>query len=322
MSSVELMNSAMMNRCWMLACLLAACLGGKGLAEASRPNGFDLSRATIPVTDILDGGVGKGGVPAIDRPKFLPAAAVDFMGDGETVISFTGKKGETRAYPIRILIQHEIVNDKMEGQAFMVSYCPLCASAMVFDAAIDGKELIFGVSGLLYHSDVLMYDRESQSLWSQLGMRSVSGPNVGKKLKWLASEQMSFGVWKKKYPLGKVLSTETGFMRNYQSSGYRDYFESPDTVFPVPYTRKEFPKKTYVAGLIVNGKAMAFPLRKMPRGKLLEVEVGQQTIKVIYEKNSRLLKAFEADGQTLIPVVVAYWFAWQAFYPETEIWKN
>ncbi len=292
-----------------------------GASGEERPNGFDVSKASISVKDILDGGVGKDGIPAIDRPKFLSAQQVNFMGDGETVISFTGKNGETRAYPIRVLIQHEIVNDKYEGQAIMVTYCPLCASAMVFESRIGDKDLVFGVSGLLYQSDVLMYDRETQSLWTQLGMKSVSGPNVGKALKWLPSEQMSFATWKKKYPQGEVLSTDTGFMRNYQSSGYGDYFESSETMFPVPFTRKELPKKSYVSGVIHKGKTMAFPMRGMPRDELIEVEIGGDKIKVIYERDTRQMKAFEADGVTSIPVVRAFWFAWQAFYPETEIWK-
>lgn len=310
----------MMKGRWYFGLLFTVFIAGESWLEGAGLNGFDVSKATIPVAEILDGGVGKDGIPAIDHPKFLKPEAVNYISDGETVISFTGKNGETRAYPIRILIQHEIVNDKLDEQAFMVTYCPLCASAMVFETSLDGKTLVFGVSGLLYHSDVLMYDRETQSLWTQLGMRSVSGPNAGKKLKWLPSEQMSFGVWKKKYPEGKVLSPETGFMRDYDSSGYGDYFESPETMFPAPYTRKELAKKSYIGGVIRNGKAMAFPMQKMPREKLLDVEVGGEMIKVIYEKSSRQLKAFEADGHTPIPVVVAFWFAWQAFYPDTEIW--
>ncbi len=286
-----------------------------------RPNGFDVSKATIPRTDILDGGVGKDGIRAVDRPKFLEIDEVNFIEDGEIVISFTAKNGETRAYPIRILIKHEIVNDKTGDQSYMVTYCPLCASAMVFESSIDGKDLIFGVSGLLYHSDVLMYDRETQSLWTQLGMRAVSGPSVGKKLKWLPSEQLTFQTWKKKYPEGKVLSLNTGHRVDYKSSDYGEYFSSPETAFPAPYNRTELPQKKYVGGVIRNGKAMAFPLPNYLLGKGIEAKLGGETIKVSYDQGTRQFQVFEEDGTTPVPSVTVFWFAWQAFYPETKIWK-
>ncbi len=311
----------MMKYRWFIGILIIALTTHSGQAKDVRPNGFDVSNASIPVDKILDGGVGKDGIPSINRPEFIRANAVTYVGDGETVISFTGKNGETRAYPIRILIKHEIVNDKIDGQAIIVTYCPLCASAMVFASSLKGKDLIFGVSGLLYQSDVLMYDRDSQSLWTQLGMQSVSGTNVGERLKWLPSEQMTFAAWKKKYPQGKVLSIKTGFMRNYEFSGYGQYFSSPEPAFPVPFTRTEFPKKSYVGGVIRNGKQMAFPLKQLPPGKEIEIQLGGETIKVSYDRKGRQLRVFEADGKTPVPTVIVFWFAWQAFYPETEIWK-
>ena len=210
----------------------------------------------------------------------------------------------------------------MGDQSYMVTYCPLCASAMVFEASIDGKDLVFGVSGLLYRSDVLMYDRETQSLWTQLGMRAVSGPSVGTKLKWLASEQMNFGEWKKKYPDGKMLSLDTGFRVDYRTSDLAEYFTSPETIFPVPFTRKELRKKSYICGVVRNGQAMAFHLPMIPAQKLFELEVGAEITKVFYDRKAHHFQFFEKDGTTPIPSVIAFWFAWQAFYPDTKIWKR
>lgn len=311
----------MMKDNWIFVLLLTALITKSGLAQEAHPNGFDVSKASIPVAEILDGKVGKDGIKSVDHPKFLEIAAVNYIEDGETVISFTAKNGETRAYPIRILNKHEIVNDKFEGQSIIVTYCPLCASAMVFESMIEGKHLVFGVSGLLYHSDVLMYDRETQSLWTQLGMQAVSGPNVGKKLKWLPSEQMSFQVWKSKYPQGKVLSLDTGHKVNYNSAGYTGYFASPDTMFPVPFKRTELRKKRFVGGVVRNGEAMAFAIPNYLLTEGVEAEVGGEIIKVSYDQIKRQFQAFEADGITPIPSVTVFWFAWQAFYPETKIWK-
>lgn len=145
---------------------------GMTSANAKSMLGFDLSRAIIPAKEIRRGGPPPDGIPSIDEPKFTPVAEVDFLEPDDTVIAFE-KDGVARAYPFRILIWHEIVNDVVADQPIAVVYCPLCGTAMVFDRRYDDQTLEFGVSGLLYNSDVLMFDRQSKSLWSQLGLKSV-----------------------------------------------------------------------------------------------------------------------------------------------------
>lgn len=196
-------------------------------------NGFDVSNATIPKSEILRGGPPRDGIPAIDEPKFLPVSKAHFLRDEDPVIGLV-EKGEARAYPLRILVWHEIVNDTVGGRPITVVYCPLCGTGMVFDRRYAGEELTFGVSGLLYNSDVLMYDRQTESLWSQLKMEAVAGPQVGQKMHWLASEQMTWSAWKKRYPDSKVLSTETGYKKNYNSPPYAGYEQTESTLFPVP----------------------------------------------------------------------------------------
>ena len=183
-------------------------------AQAQEMNGFDLSKATIPNKEIHSGGPGRDGIPSIDAPKFIAAAQVDFLRDDDSVVSLS-RGGKSRAYPLRILVWHEIVNDKFGGDEIAVTYCPLCGTAMVFNRKIAGKVRTFGVSGLLYQSDVLMFDREKESLWSQLKMQAVSGGDAGSDLTWLPSEQMSWKAWRAKNPDGEVLSTATGHRRNY-----------------------------------------------------------------------------------------------------------
>ncbi len=149
------------------------------LGAAERLNGFDVSNALIPREAILSGGPPRDGIPAIVRPRFDPASrAASFLKDEDLVVSVT-VEDETRAYPLRILVWHETVNNVIRGQPLAITYCPLCGTAMVFDRRVGERTLDFGLSGLLYQSDVLMYDRQTESLWSQLAMQSVAGATGG-----------------------------------------------------------------------------------------------------------------------------------------------
>jgi hypothetical protein len=165
-------------------------------ANAQSMLGFDLSEAIIPSKDFRRGGPPPDGIPSIDEPKFTPVAEVDFLEPDDTIIAFE-KDGVARAYPFRILIWHEIVNDVVADQPTAVVFCPLCGTAMVFDRRYDDQTLEFGVSGLLYNSDVLMFDRQTKSLWSQLGLKSVSGKFAGTELDWLPSKQTTWQAWQK-----------------------------------------------------------------------------------------------------------------------------
>lgn len=162
-------------------------IGFSVLSAKPFKKGFDLGNATIPLKDIKDGGLRRDGIPAIDSPEFLGIEEAKYLKEQNLVISVS-HHGETRAYPIRILNYHEIVNDTIGDLSFSVTYCPLCGTGMVFNREIEGEVTTLGVSGLLFQSDVLLYDRASESLWSQLQMRSISGSRVGKQLEWLASE--------------------------------------------------------------------------------------------------------------------------------------
>jgi len=245
---------------------------------------------------------------------------VDYLKDDDIVLGVVRGK-VARAYPTRILIWHEIVNDVIGKESIAVTYCPLCGTGMVFDRFVDGKVRRFGVSGLLYRSDVLMYDKEDESLWSQLGMKGVSGKSAGKGLKWLVSDHMTWGAWKKKYPEGLVLSTDTGFKRNYGVNGYVGYLASDRTMFPVPHRRKELGNKAWVIGVIVGGRAKAYLVKGFKGGQVLGDKIGGQGIFVSYDAKARHPKVVDAKGKKLSSVMV-FWFAWQAFYPETALWSG
>jgi len=300
-----------------LICLIAMLLLGSS-AMGQQMNGFDLSKASIPIGEIFAGGPPRDGIPAIDEPKFISPKEARFLRDDDIVISFT-HAGITRAYPLRILIWHEIVNDIIGKKPVAITYCPLCGTAMVFDRTISGKVRRLGVSGLLYQSDVLMYDRESNSLWSQLMMQGVSGPGNGTRLSLLPSEHLTWAAWRERHPQGQVLSTETGHQRNYGAEAYASYFATDQTMFPVPHHRKELRNKEWIVGIILDGTAKAYPVSAMPEAPIKD-RIGQHEITLRYDRASRQPTVQDAKGKT-IPYVVAFWFAWQAFYPKTELWK-
>jgi len=288
-------------------------------AGVDRFNHFDVSNALIPQDEILRGGPGRDGIPAILEPKFESAADASWLRD-EDIILGVEHDGESRAYPFRILVWHELVNDTIGDKDFLATYCPLCGTAMVFDRRVEGEAHTFGVSGLLYHSDVLMYDHETESLWSQLGLRAVTGPRAGTPLQWIPATQSTWAAWREEHPDTKVLSRDTGYLRNYNESPYIRYENSAGTIFPVPYERPELPKKDWVVGLILNGEAKAYPVAELDARPQVEDTVGGETITVHWDSDARRATARSEDGE--VPTVQVYWFAWQAFYPNTGLYTS
>jgi hypothetical protein len=153
-------------------------------------------------------------------------------------------------------------------------------------------------------------------------MQSIAGPLAGSKLAWLPSEQLAWRSWGRRHPTGQVLSTDTGFGRDYSRLLYPGYGKRQKTIFPVPHTRRELPNKDWVAGIVVNGKASAYPLRWLgPRGTVTD-KVGGIDVQMSYESPSQAVRAVDAKTGERLPVVKAYWFAWQAFYPRTRLWRK
>lgn len=291
--------------------------GNSSRSTDHRVNGFDLSSLSIPREEIHRGGPPRDGIPAIDAPKFVTIAEASFLKPDDLVVSVS-RAGETRAYPLRILVWHEIVNDAIGTNYFSVTFCPLCGTCMVFDREYAGRKLDFGVSGLLYRSDVLMYDRQTESLWSQLRMSGVSGEFNRMKLKHLFSEHLTFAAWRHKYPSGKVLSTDTGHRRNYAVLPYRGYEKRQEIMFPVGDIRPDLKNKDWVIGLIVDEVPYAAPMNSI-KDHEMRVGSGRRTITVRFDETSQAAEVRELATGAPWPYVKAYWFAWQAFYPTTRV---
>jgi hypothetical protein len=176
----------------------------------------------VPRDQIVWGGVAPDAIPAIDHPVFEPASSVDWLDDREAVLVLQ-LDAEPRAYPIQVLMWHEIVNDQVDGRPVAVTYCPLCNSGVAFDRMVDGRTLDFGTSGSLYQSALVMYDRQSESLWTHFDGRAVVGTLAGAELAMLPMSTVAWGDFRQAHPDGAVLSRDTGYVRPYGRNAYRGY---------------------------------------------------------------------------------------------------
>jgi hypothetical protein len=219
----------------LLALVTIMVLADKGRARTHRQSKLpgwrtNTAKRTIELNELEPGGPGKDGIPSIDKPVFTEQrSAQKWLRSKEPVISLVINY-QSRAYPLQILIWHEIVNDTVAGIPVVVTFCPLCYSANVFDRRVKGRSYSFGVSGMLRHSDMVMYDRQTESLWQQISGEAIVGDMVGSQLKRIPAQIISFEQFRSAYKQGLVLSRKTGFHRNYGRNpyaGYDDISKSP-----------------------------------------------------------------------------------------------
>lgn len=289
---------------------------------------------SVSLNEILGGGPAKDGIPSIDNPKFGSIAeASKFLKDGDPGIALD-INGTARFYPFQILVWHEIANDTINGQRVLVTYCPLCLSGIVFDPMVptsaeattgkQGERVEFGTSGKLWNSNLVMYDRKTNSLWSQILGEAIVGELTGTRLTVLPSDMTRFGEFKKLHSQGTVLSRDTGITRFYGQDPYGDYYTTPGTYFPVGKKDNRLSDKDFVLGIVVNGKAKAYwPDAVKKVGEITDQFAGK-TIVARYEKEIDAVRLFEkkADGAALrINPFGAFWFSWAAAHPETELLK-
>jgi hypothetical protein len=287
---------------------------------AVQKNGFDLTGSLISIEEIHSGGPPRDGIPAIDRPRFLTAAEAREVHPGDRVLGLK-RDGMAKAYPIAIMNWHEIVNDRFGDTAVAVTFCPLCGTGMAFDATVGGMTLQFGVSGLLYNSDVLLYDRQSESLWTQIGRRAISGPYKGTRLATIPLEHTTWADWRARHPDTLALSRETGHDRNYAANPYSTYQRDRELYFPVRFKAQGYHPKERVLGVEMDGRFKAYPFSELAKTKgVVDDRIGEQAIRVRFDAEHENARAETAAGEAL-PAVVGFWFAWYAFHPETEVYK-
>jgi hypothetical protein len=244
----------------------------------------DFTRHEVPLDEFLSGGPGKDGIPAIDDPRFEAVADVDWLEDQEPVIAFS-IEGDWRAYPIQILMWHEIVNDVVADRPVTITFCPLCHTAIVFDRTVDGVLLDFGVSGNLRHSDLVMYDRQTESWWQQATGRGIVGAYTGTALEFMPSQLVSWAQFRELHPDGVVLSRATGFNRNYGANPYVGY----DRVDTDPFLLMDrtlidgrLNPKVRIVGVILDDEAVAYPLPDLADVEVVNDAVGGEPIVVLW----------------------------------------
>ncbi len=296
-------------------------VGEQALAVASGPPVFDTTTASIDPQKIFSGGPPKDGIPALTDPRMVSVDKASFMKPADRVVGVSFD-GETRAYPLKILQWHEIVNASVGDIHYAVVYCPLCDSITVFDREVEDEVLEFGVSGLLYQSNVLLYDRQKndtdESLWSQMQGEAVAGTRTGQKLAQLPYQLVTWDEWTQRYAESQVLSVKTGHDRNYDGNIYQHYFDNESLMFPINHHNKLFNIKQPILGLTVNGESKAYPLALMKKGFVIEDQVGGEPVKLIKQGDQRVW----VDAGPNVSVTHSFWFAWSTFYPETKVYDG
>ncbi|KAB2912338.1 MAG: DUF3179 domain-containing protein [Hyphomicrobiaceae bacterium] len=295
----------------------------------------DFSKSRVHWREFVSGGPPKDGIPSIDRPQFKPAAEDTELTPTEPVVGLE-IAGDARAYPLRILIWHEIVNDTVGGIPVAVTYCPLCNSAVVFDRRVPPHVLDFGTSGKLRNSDLVMYDRQTESWWQQFTGEAIVGAFTGTELKLVPARLESFAEFKARHPSGKLLVPNEPRVRDYGRNPYVGYDQS---AAPFLY-RGDFPKgiepmaRVVVVRTSAGKKAVALELLRK-KGKLMvdEVELawraGQSSAlehwQVAKGRDVGTVTAIVRDEQGPardVPYDVTFAFVVHAFHPDVPILKD
>jgi len=296
---------------------LAATAVGQSVADRAEFK-TDFSKHTVPLEEIVSGGPPKDGIRSIDRPKFERVRDADRWLDDREPVVMVNKDGVVKAYPLQILIQHEIVNDVVGQTPVTVTYCPLCNTAISFDRRFDGRLLDFGTTGRLRHSDLVMYDRQTETWWQQAVGEGIVGEYAGRKLTLIASPLVSWKTFKENFPEGQVLSRDTGLGRDYGRNPY-EYYDRGDGpwrqfFFGRPDSR--LPAMERVAAVEIDGESAAFSFAALREKRVIAEQVGGTPVVAFWAPgtasavdNSRIAKGRDVgssgvfdrrlDGRTL-----------------------
>ncbi len=267
---------------------------------AAREFSTDFSIHTIPFSEIRSGGPPKDGIPAIDDPQFVPVSTADAWLRALEPVTVFQEQGEIRIYPFQILTWHEIVNDTVNGRPIVVTFCPLCNTAIVFDATINSQPLDFGTTGRLRFSNLLMYDRQTESWWQQASGEAVIGELTGNQLTFLPAHIISWQEAKTQYPNALVLSRETGFNRRYGENPYIGY----DNINSSPFlfsgeTPGQLPAMARVTTVALKDEAVAYPNHILQEVGVVNDTIAGTEIAVFWQLGlaSALDSSNIADGQ-------------------------
>jgi len=281
----------------------------------------DGTKYIVDPKKIKSGGPPKDGIPAIDNPKFVSVEEADeWIQDNELVLAIIYKDVK-RVYPLQIMVWHEIVNDNIAGDPILITYCPLCGSGIAYERKINGEEVEFGTSGKLYNSNLVMYDRKTDTYWSQIEGKAIVGELTGQELKEMSIDTVVWRDWKSAHPDSEVLSQDTGFSRNYGRDPYGSYYEDSFLFFSVENRDDRIHPKTVIFGIEIDDKFKAYK-----EDDLIELETIEDNFAGIRLEITRddvgIVKLTNLDTGEEIVKERDFWFAWYAFHPDTELYES
>ena len=298
-------------------------------------------------------------IPPLSSPRYVKAAEATWLKNGDLVLGFI-EGDDARAYPIRILNFHEIVNETIGGRPVLISYCPLCRSGLVFDRRVNGRVLTFGNTGGLYESDLVMYDHQTDSFWFQVGGEAIVGSLTGTRLVLLPALLLPWEEWRALYPASLVLSHKTGFARPYDADPFVGYDE-PGTPpgFPVRTSDRRLDPKAKVLGIEQKGARRAYSFTGLGDAVVMDT-LGGQPLVIFSKRDGPAGAAFDprvksqpftfalkggkfTDAQTgsiwnlagqavagplagarltPLPARSTFWFAWVAAFPDSSLYAS
>ena len=274
---------------------------GRGNGSSTGGSGSDLW--SIPLSEVFDGGPGKDGIPALTEPDFIPADEAEYLAESDLVLGFVHGE-EARAYPHRILDWHEIINDRVSEVNISVTYCPLTGTGIGWNREINGSVTTFGVSGLLYNSNLIPYDRLTDSNWSQILLECVNGSLLGNSIETFQLVETTWLTWKEMYPSTKVVSSETGYSRDYGRYPYGNYRTQHDfLIFPVSNSDDRIPNKERVHGILLPGSTRVYPMSVFGDSvTIIQEKINGLNIVVAGNASDNFAVSFISDPMDEIPV--------------------
>jgi hypothetical protein len=303
--------------------------GNDVLADFSQPNSdpefafasdnlkTDTAIRSIDLSEVLGGGPAKDGIPAINDPKFYSIDEAYKVENAAVTGIAIEINGEAKFYPYSILTWHEIVNDSVGGQNVTVTFCPLCGTGIVFDPNVNGNDRLFGVSGKLWQSNLLMYDDKNESLWSQSLGEAVVGVDTGTVLNLIDSDLITLDAFAKRFPNGKVLTRETGHIRSYGTNPYSGYADDDKVLFPVKFQNSALPSKEIMYVFRLGDKSVALKRNDAIAEDTFQIEVDGQFLSVL--ATDRDITVIDPDDKK-IPGFVEMWFSFATQHPENGIY--
>ncbi|MCE7990545.1 MAG: DUF3179 domain-containing protein [Roseivirga sp.] len=254
----------------------------------------------IPRNEVLTGAV-TDAIPALTDPEMVPVEDGAYIADNELVVGYVNGT-DARAYPHKILDWHEIINDNVSGREIAITHCPLTRTSVGWEREYNGVSTTFGVSGLLYQTNLMPYDRTTRSIWSQQALQSVNGANIGTQAEIFHVVETTWGTWKRLYPNTTVVSLNTGHDRDYQRYPYGDYRSAPGLLFRVNVTDSRLPQKERVLGIIENQEVKVYQFKFFEEDQIITDTFNGANFTIIGSKDSNILMAFkekQIDGEVL-----------------------